>query len=83
MFSLVNAPVAFQGLINNMLCKHLDPFCTAYLDNIDFHLNFLEEHREHIRLILTKLQKAGLYLKLLKCKFKMKWIRFVSSIAIH
>jgi hypothetical protein len=70
-FSLVNAPAAFQSHINNMLHKHLDQFCIAYLDNIVAYLNTFEEHRECIGLILAKLQEAGLYLKLSKCKIEM------------
>jgi hypothetical protein len=52
--------VAFQGHINNMLREHPDQFCIAYLDNIVVYSNLLEEHREHVRLILAKLQEAGL-----------------------
>jgi hypothetical protein len=31
----------------------------------------LERHGEHVKLVLAKLQKAGLYLKLSKYKFEM------------
>ncbi len=79
-FGLVNAPTAFQGHINNLLHKHLDKFCIAYLDDIVFYSNSLEEHREHVWLILAKLQEAGLYLKLSKCDFKMQLINFVGFI---
>jgi hypothetical protein len=79
-FGLVNAPAAFQGLINNVLREHLDQFCIAYLDDIVVYSNSLEEHREHVRLILAKLQEAGLYLKLSKCKFKMQLISYVGFI---
>ncbi len=48
LFCLVNAPAAFQGHINNVLHKHLDQYCIAYLDNIVIYSNWLEEHREHV-----------------------------------
>jgi hypothetical protein len=80
LFGLVNAPTAFQVQINNLLRKHLDQFSIAYLDNIIIYSNSLEEHREHVRLILTKLQEAGLYLKLSKCEFEMQWISFIGFI---
>jgi hypothetical protein len=64
---LVNAPVAFQGHINTVLHEYLDLFCIAYLDDIVVYSNLLEEHEEHVRLVLAKLQEAGLYLKLSKC----------------
>ncbi len=49
-----------------MLRKYLDLFCIAYLDDIVVYSNSLEEHEEHVRLVLVKLQEAGLYLKLSK-----------------
>ncbi len=49
-----------------MLRKHLDQFCIAYLDDIVVYSNSLEEHREHVLLVLPNLQEAGLYLKLSK-----------------
>jgi hypothetical protein len=60
--------------------KHPDQFCIAFLDNIVVYSNSLEEHREHVRLVLIKLQEAGLYLKLSKCKFEMQCISFVGFI---
>jgi hypothetical protein len=63
-----------------MLREYLDQFCTAYLDDIVVFLNSLEEHREHVRLIIAKLQEAGLYLKLSECEFEMQRISFVGFI---
>ncbi len=39
-----------------------------------------EEHREHIRTVLKALLQAGLYLKLRKCEFNAKEIRFVDFV---
>jgi hypothetical protein len=52
-------------------CKYDDQFYIAYLDDIVIYSNLLEEHREHAWLVFAKLQETGLYLKLLKCEFKM------------
>jgi hypothetical protein len=60
-----------------VLRKHLDQFCIAYLDDIVVNSNLLEEHREHVRLVLAKLREAGLYLKLSKCEFEMQRISCV------
>jgi uncharacterized membrane protein YukC len=80
LFGLVNAPAAFQGYINNVLREHLDQFCIAYLDDIVVYSNLLEEHQEHVRLVLAKLREARLYLKLSKCKFEVQRISFVGFI---
>ncbi len=54
-FGLVNAPAAFQGHINTVLCEFLDLFCIVYLDDIFVYSSLLEEHEKHVRLVLTKL----------------------------
>jgi TFIIF-interacting CTD phosphatase-like protein len=54
-----------------LLSQVPDKFYIAYLDEIVVYSNSLEEHREHVRLILAKLQEACLYLKLSKCKFEV------------
>jgi hypothetical protein len=79
-FGLVNAPVAFEGHINTVLRKFLVLFCIAYLDNIVVYVNLPNEHEEHVRLTLAKLQEAGLYLKLSKCQFNMQRISFVGFV---
>ncbi len=40
-FGQVNAPAAFHGYINTVLCKYLDLFCIASLDGIVVHSNLL------------------------------------------
>jgi hypothetical protein len=75
--------VAFQGLINNVLCEHLDQSLIAYPDKNVVYSYSLEEHREHVWLILVKLQEAGHYLKFSKCEFKMQRISFVKFIVMR
>ncbi len=60
-----------------VLCEFLDLFCKVYLDDIVVYSNSLQEHEQYVRLVLAKLQEAGLYLKLSKCKFNMQCISFV------
>jgi hypothetical protein len=65
-----------------MLCKDLDLFCIAYIDDIVVYSHWLEEHREHIGLIFAKPQKAGLKLKWSKCEFEMHRIIFVGFVVM-
>ncbi len=65
-----------------MLCKNLDQFCKAYLDNMVAYSNLLVKYREHVQLILAKLWEAGLYLKFSKCEFEMQQISFVRFIVV-
>jgi hypothetical protein len=79
-FGLANAPAAFQSYINATLWPYLDVFVIAYLDDIVVYSNTVEEYRKHVRTVLEALLKAGLYLKLHKCKFNAKEIGFVGFI---
>jgi hypothetical protein len=79
-FGLANSPAAFQSYINATLWPYLDVFVMAYLDDIVVYSNTVEEHRKHVRTVLEALLKAGLYLKLRKCEFNVKEIRFVGYI---
>jgi hypothetical protein len=63
-----------------MLRKFLNLFCIAYFYDIVVYSNLLEEHEEHVRLVLAKLQEADLYLKLSKCESNMQRISFKSFI---
>ncbi len=69
LFNLYNESVLFQKYINNIFCKHLNKFCTAYLNDILIYFNNELEHEIHIKLILRKLQEANLQMNIIKCKF--------------
>ena len=79
-FGLTNAPATFQSYINSALREYLDNFCTAYLDDILIYSNSREKHTEHVRLVLTKLQKHGLYASLEKCEFSVQEVNFLGYI---
>ncbi len=54
----------FQAFINNLLREYPDKFCLAYLDDILIFSKSIEEHAEHVRLLLDRLRAASLYCKL-------------------
>jgi hypothetical protein len=68
-FGLTNTPASFQWWMNEILSDYLDVFCIAYLDDILIYSNNLEQHRQHIRLILKRVEEVGLILKASKCEF--------------
>ncbi len=55
LFNLCNESVSFQKYINNTFCKHLNKFCTAYLNDILIYFNNKLKHKIHVKLILQKL----------------------------
>jgi hypothetical protein len=82
LFGLTNAPASFQRWINEILSNYLDVFCIAYLDNILIYLDNLKQHRQHVRMILGRVEEVGLILKVSKCEFytnKMEYLGYIIS----
>ena len=79
-FGLCNAPATFQAFINDVLREYLDVFCTAYLDDILVYSDTEDDHVIHVGKVLTKLQKAGLYLDVNKCDFHVNRVKYLGLI---
>ncbi|GJX36258.1 putative reverse transcriptase domain-containing protein [Tanacetum coccineum] len=73
-FGLTNAPVVFMDLMNHVCKLYLDKFVILFIDDILIHSRNIEEHANHLRIILELLKKEKLYAKFSKCDF---WIRIV------
>jgi hypothetical protein len=50
-------------MMNDFFQEYLDHFVIIYLDGILIYSKNLEEHEHHVRLILEKLRKRGIYAK--------------------
>jgi len=57
---LCNAPATFQRYMNYVLRDYIGKFCAVYLDDIAIFSNSVEEHKEHVRLILEALREHGI-----------------------
>ena len=55
-FGLSNAPSTFMRLMNEMLKEFIDKFVIVYLDDILIFNRTKEEHLQHVRRVLEKLQ---------------------------
>jgi hypothetical protein len=66
-FGLCNAPGTFQHFVNDTFSDYLDDFLAAYLDDLLVFSSTLKEHKHHVRLVLERLQEAGLHIKPEKC----------------
>ncbi len=82
LFDLCNKSVLFQKYINNTLCKHLNKFCTAYLNDILIYFNNELKHKIHVKLILQKLREADLQTNIIKCKFHVTQVSYLELIII-
>jgi hypothetical protein len=76
-FGLTNAPAYFMYLMNKVFMEYPDKFVMVFIDDILVYSRSEEEHEEHLRLVLQKLQEHRLYVKLSKCKFWMKQVAFL------
>jgi hypothetical protein len=68
-FGLTNAPAYFMYLMNKVFMEYLDRFVVVFIDNILVFSKTMEEHEEHLRLVLEKHRSNQLYAKFSKCEF--------------
>ena len=79
-FGLTNGPAVFQHMANDIFRDFLDIFTIIYLDDILIFSKTQEEHDEHVRQVLRRLQEYGLYAELEKCSFNLNQVEFMGYI---
>jgi hypothetical protein len=79
-FGLCNAPGTFQHYMNDTFQDYVDRFLIIYLDDLLVYSSTLAEHKEHVALVLKRLETAGLYLKPSKCVFHATEVPFLGFI---
>jgi len=63
-----------------VLGEHLDKFVIVYLNDIIIYLESEEEHREHVKWVLKRLQEEQMLVTIKKYKFftrKTDFVRFI------
>ena len=68
-FGLSNAPSAFQRFMNDVFSDLLDKCVVVYLNDILIYSEDESLHTQHIKEVLRRLCKFGLYAKAEKCEF--------------
>jgi hypothetical protein len=79
-FGLTNAPASFQSLMNDIFRDMLDECVVIYLDDILIYSKTVEEHKEHVRRVLKRLQEHQLFAKASKCSFFVDTIEYLGFI---
>src|SRR6266540_1919067 len=79
-FGLKEAPATFQRLMIKVLGPYLYDFVMVYLDDIIIFSQTMDEHLQHIKKVLEALRQAGLKLKLEKCEFAKKQLKYLDFI---
>ena len=83
-FGLTNAPAIFQRFMQKVL-KGLNPedgdhFVSIYINDILVYSRTLEEHLEHLKLVMQRIERAGLKLKPNKCCFVKEEVEYLGHI---
>jgi len=71
-FGLTNAPATFQRFMNDLFSDLLDVCIVVYLDNILIYSDDITQHRKHVKEVLKRLRKVGLYAVMLLENFLRK-----------
>jgi hypothetical protein len=79
-FGLTNAPATFQRLMNNLLQPVIHKFALVYLDDVIIYSKTINEHIKHIQCVLNLLREGGLKIKLSKCLFLQKAVKYLGHI---
>jgi hypothetical protein len=79
-FGFTNAPAHFMNLTNKVFMEELDKFVVIFIDDILVYSKSVEEHEQHLRVVLGKLRARKLYAKFSKCEFWLEKISFLGHI---
>ena len=79
-FGLRNAPATFKRLMECVLAGLTTHECLIYLDDIIIFSTSFPNHFARLRGVLSRLQEAGLKLKLSKCHFVRKEVQYLGHI---
>jgi hypothetical protein len=69
-----------MNLMNKVFMEELDKFVVVFIDDILVYSKSVEEHEQHIRVVLGKLRAHRLYAMFSKCEFWLEKISFLGHI---
>jgi hypothetical protein len=67
-------------LMNSVFMPELDKFVVVFIDDILIYSRSMEEHEEHLRIVLQWLREHQLYAKFSKCEFWIKEVPFLGHV---
>jgi hypothetical protein len=79
-FSLSGAPATFQLAMNAALAPVLRKFALVFFDDIPIYNASYEQHLEHIKEVLSILEKEKLLVKHSKCPFAQRRIAYLGHV---
>ena len=79
-FGLTNAPSYFVDLMNRIFRDYLDKFVLIFIDDILIYSRTVEEHENHLHLVLSRLREKDLKAKFSKCAFWKEEVHFLGHV---
>ncbi|XP_066333842.1 uncharacterized mitochondrial protein AtMg00860-like [Miscanthus floridulus] len=79
-FGLTNTPAYFMNMMNKVFMDELDMLVVVFINDILFYLATVEEHEQHLGVVLEKLRQNQLYAKFNKCEFWLEEVAFLGHI---
>ena len=76
-FGLTNAPAYFMYLMISVFMPELDKFVVVFIGDILIYFENVEDHVEHLRVVLSRLREHKLYAKFSKCEFWLRKVPFL------
>jgi len=80
-FGLTNSPATFQAMINDLFRDLINQGDTAtFIDDILVATDMEEGHNELVEKVLRRLEENDLFVKLEKCKWKVREVEFLEVV---
>jgi len=80
-FGLTNSPATFQAMMNKLLRDLINTEKVAvFIDDIIVRTEMEEEHNELVAEVVKRLEENDLYVKLEKCKWKVREVEFLGVV---
>jgi hypothetical protein len=79
-FGLTNVPAHFMYLLNYVFMLELDMSIVVFIDDILVYLKSMEEHEEHLRIVLQRLWEHQMCTKFSKCEVWLDEVSFLGHV---